>query len=369
MLRQVLIAILTMSFPSGLAQAGSGPIALERGLALEGASVEAGSAQPSEAQTIRSLGFDFVSLPAEPAHSGAVALARTERRVRALTDAGLRVAVRVKPGKGKVPYTDVEREGIVHLASALNRIGADAAALALTDELGSRFCKDRDAKVWAKALSKARVAVRQAAPDLTLIVSGVCGDIHGLVRLDPEALADRNLIYSFDFFEPERFTKQGVGAARDVKGAPWPADDVAIDLALIFSKLLLSREDLTPDEYAERISYASRHIAIYMVGNWEERHIQDQFAKLGAWAAQHGIPERQLLLGAFGAVGAAEDRGGALDSDRHRWLRAVSRQADALGIAWTFNSFGNVDPLTIDALGMPQRAALPVEPSGTAFRQ
>jgi hypothetical protein len=49
--------------------------------------------------------------------------------------------------------------------------------------------------------------------------------------------------------------------------------------------------------------------------------------------------------------------GGALDADRFRWLNAVRREAEALGVAWvytdpSFHETWRPDPIARKALGL-----------------
>ncbi len=195
---------------------------------------------------------------------------------------------------------------------------------------------------------------RETAQDLTLIVSGACGgNAKGLVLLDPVAFDDDRLLFSFEFFEPEGFTRQGTGAAKDVKGAPWPADIVAKPMALVLSKLLISRQDgLTENDLERRASTVRRSLDGYLAGGWEESRLKARFSEVHAWAGRYGLSPRRLILGAFGVTAANASRGGALDADRFRWLNAVRREAEDLGAAWAYS------PPFSDANEKPDRVAL-----------
>ena len=351
----------------GVMRAGEGPIALKRGVAVQAELSDQGLAlTSSDFEDLRSRGFDFVRLDAvvDPRLIGDAGLddatlAEFESGVRALIDMRLRVIVGLFPSEG--PVHGSARQTVAGLAQMLARVGSDRAALSLSSQVQGRTCNRQDAPNWAAALPGLIGAARDAAPDLSLIVSGHCDDITGLVRIDPAALKDARVMFSFAFFEPEKFTRQGIGDARDVKGVPWPADDVAVDLAMIYTKLLLSAHDLSPEEREVRLAHVRRHISIYLVGEWSERHIQKAFAKVTSWAESHDIPNDRLLLGAFGVASASDERGGALTADRFRWLNAVRRMAEARGLAWTLQSEpgAGVDPVAMEAIGISQAAVLP----------
>jgi len=373
---------------SGAARAGEAPLALARGLEVQ-AELTAGNlvltpahSGPRQVKTlgdlenIRARGFDFVRLTVDVDPTAAeedglrdTALAQLERGVSTLTDMQLRVLLSLRPSHHLAKDPAAYRQTVASAAQLLARAGVSKTALMLSSEVQDRRCRRMEASDWESALLDLIAAVREAAPDLTLVLSGICDDITGLVRLDPATLGDARLIFNFSFFEPKKFTRQGVGFAQDVKGVPWPADDVATDLAMIFTKLLVSARDLSTSEQVTRIAHASRHIAIYMVGEWSERQIHAQFAKLGAWAETHAIPADRLLLGSFGAVAATDKRGGALAADRFRWLDAVRREADARGVAWVLHSYADADSVAMDALGMSQSAALPQETGSLPVRR
>lgn len=382
-----ILATLLLSLPYA-AHAEEGPIALARGVGLQ-AQLTAGhlaltppGSGPRDLKTladledIRGRGFDFVRLnvdvdpsAVEEAGLSDTAIAELESSVRALADMQLGVLLNLRPPHGMAASSDAYRRTVASAAQLLARAGASRTALLLSSEVQNRACRRIKAPDWEAALPGLIAAARDAAPDLTLVVSGIWDDIAGLARLNPKTLDDSRLVFNFSFFEPERFTRQGVGHAKDVKGVPWPVDDVATDLAMIFTKLLVSAHDISPAERAARIARARRHIAIYMVGDWSDRHIRSQFAKLGAWATKHSIPADRLLLGSFGVVAATDRRGGALAADRFRWLDAVRREADARGLAWALQSYANADAIAMDALGMSQSAALPLETGSVPVRR
>ncbi|MGH6737161.1 MAG: glycoside hydrolase family 5 protein [Methyloceanibacter sp.] len=333
-------------------------------------------------ERIKAMGFDFVRLSVDPgpllSSDGKrrdEAVTRLEESVRAVSKVGLKVVLDLHPvgqvkawsaesieGPADAPMSARYRSVVASVAKMLARVGTDKTALELMNEPQFYPCEGTGGEEWESVLIGLVRAVREAAPGLTLVVSGACGgNITGLTELDPARLDDDRLIYSFHFYEPHSFTHQGVGEARDVKGVPWPADDAATDLAMIFSKLVLSQYDLTAAEHSARLAKVRRHLAIYMEEGWSEAQIKSRFAEVRAWAKQNGIPTSRLLLGEFSALAPnAERSGGALDADRFRWLDAVRREADALGVGWAYWEYTDADSVAMEAIGMSQRAALPV---------
>ena len=384
-----LLASLALTLGASLAHAGEDPLALHRGVNVQilqnGTPVTPqgdrgrfagrphwGSA--SDLRQIKALGFDFVRLPVDP---GPLVLAegagrreavdRLERALRLVRGSGLKVVVALRlanqtdlsPDVPAAEFHERYRTVVAGLAGMLLRVDANATALELTSDMDSGSCDGRAGRAWEAQVEGMVRAARDTARDLTLIVSGACGgNAKGLVQLNPAALNDDQLLFSFRFFEPTDFTRQGMGAAKDVKGAPWPADAVAKPLALVFSKLLISQEeDLTPNDREGRISGVRRYLDGYLAGGWEESRLKARFSEVGAWAERYDLPPSRLFLGGFGVMMANLKRGGALDADRFRWLNAVRHEAEALGIAWTytppsFDEDRRPDPIALVALGL-----------------
>lgn len=336
---------------------------------------------------IKALGFDFVRLTVDPgpllASDGVrrdETVARLEQAVRLVQQSGLKAvldlhpvsqieayapeAIEVPDGKMSSRYRDV----VASVAGMLARVDTERVALELMNEPQFYPCDGAGGAAWEPMLEGLIHAARDAAPDLTLIVSGACGgNVKGLVQLDPARLGDDRLLYSFHFYEPLEFTHQGVAEAKDVKGAPWPADGVAMPLALVFSKILVSQDaDTSANDQAARLTQVRRYLDGYMAGHWDEARLKARFGEVRAWAERHGLPANRLFLGEFGVMQANDSRGGALDADRLRWLSAVRREAEALGAPWAYWEYSNpngmslttydksrqADPIALKALGL-----------------
>jgi endoglucanase len=347
---------------TGGAQAGDAPITFARGVSIPT------GLKTSDLERIKARGFDFIRVHVDPTPLLASddrkldeAVARLEETVRRATQTKLKVIVDLQPANRADLSSTRYRPAVSSVAGMLARVGTDRTALKLMDASQDHECQVSEDRQWEAVLTGLIQAAQDGAPDLALVVSGRCNGITGLVTLDPAKLGNDRVIYSFDFYEPRSFTHQGLGQARDVKGVPWPADDVATDLAMIFSRLLVSRDDLTFREHAKRLAHVRRHLAIYIAEGWNEGQIKNRFAELRSWTEKHGVPRGRLLLDGFGAVTPTEDRGGALDADRFRWLAAVRRAAETLGAAWSYWEAPGADSVAAEALGMSQRAALPME--------
>ena len=85
---------------------------------------------------------------------------------------------------------------------------------------------DLTAESWQSTAEKIVAAIREVAPNHTLIAGGIYwNDIGGLLELEP--FEDKNIIYTFHYYEPFLFTHQGtewVGAPTATLGIPFPYD-------------------------------------------------------------------------------------------------------------------------------------------------
>jgi endoglucanase len=134
--------------------------------------------------------------------------------------------------------------------------------------------------------------VRASNPKRTVIVGPA--QWNGLGGLDKLRLPekDRDLIVTFHYYSPFKFTHQGaewVKESKAWKGTTWAGT-------------AKETEELSKD-----------------------------FAKAAAWAKKN---DRPLFLGEFGSYHVAD-----MES-RARWTRAVAREAEKHGFSWTYWEFG-----------------------------
>lgn len=309
----------------GLAQqatAESGPIALKRGVSIHewlnwSPLMPSGAYQwppyrplqewggARDFERIKAMGFDFVRLSVDPGpllasdqDRRAEALALLKNDIGIVTATGLKVVLDLHPVSQVKSWSaaaievspvvaDRYRNVVAAAAAMLEGAGTDRVALELMNEPQFYPCDGDGGRDWEAMLTGLVRAAREAAPTLTLIVTGACGgNVTGLVQLDPARLNDDNLIYSFHFYEPLPFTHEGK--------SPWSVDMV-----------------------------------------------ERRFDQVRAWASENRVPASRLLLGEFGVTAAGKNRGGVPDKDRFAWLDSVRRAADKLGAAWCYWEYSN----------------------------
>jgi len=392
------VLVVLAAWPA-IASAADGPLPLKRGVSLAGWPNEApptpsvddrwlvhrdfrqwGGAR--DLARIKSLGFDFVRLSVNPEPFLVLdgrrrddTADRLEQAVRSVVQSGLKTVLALNleseaSGERSV-RADRYRAVVADIAAMLARVGTDAAAFELMDGRPQE-CDASSRQAWEAMLVGLVGAARSVAPDLTLIVSGACGGTtKGLVQLDPRMIDDDHVLYGFQFYEPREFTHQGLGEAKYVKGAPWPADAVAVPLALVYSKILVGEDgSLDANDQPKRVAAVSRYLRGYLAGDWDELRLKARFSEVRVWAERYHLPTRRLFLDAFGVTAANNGHGGALDADRFRWLDAVRREAEALGAAWAYWRYADpegmsltkpdghqADLVALEALGLVDRGA------------
>jgi endoglucanase len=133
--------------------------------------------------------------------------------------------------------------------------------------------------------------IRQTNPTRTVVVGPTrWNNFNELPTLKlPEG--DRNLIVTFHYYDPFRFTHQGASWTdlKELRGVTWGSDA-------------------------------------------DKAQLKADFAKVAAWAKAN---DRPILLGEFGAY----DRGGSPVDMRAAYTAAIAREAEANGFAWAYWQF------------------------------
>ena len=201
------------------------------------------------------------------------------------------------------------------------------------------------ASEWFALQDRCIAAIRKSAPKHTIIVTGPdWGGIDGLRKLTP--VADRNVVYSFHFYDPFTFTHQGASWAGPVppllKGIPYPSSPEAVAEPL--------SHITNPDAQGWVRDYGTQH--------WNRDKLKSRLADALEWGRQNGVA---LYCGEFGAyppVSPPDSRG--------RWFRdfaSVLKESGSGYAVWGWDDgfgFGRryengkpvLDPVPIDALGL-----------------
>ncbi len=331
---------------------------------------------PGTFARLHAQGFDTVRIAADP--SPMLALAGTARQGGFLTNlrqrvveaqaAGLKVILDMHtyPHTGEVGDIDriltrpADFDAYLQMLSQVAEIIADLdperTALELMNEPTQDCAAIYSAPAtsdWPSKLARLHDVARKAAPDLPLVLSGACwGGAKGLSVLDPKAVHDDNVIWSFHSYDPFTFSHQGANwndsPLMFVQGLPYPPDGLTDAGAADIVAKAKVRAAVAAGPMAEAGAALTLGAMIddYRAASGAE--MTEAIDAAVVWADANAIPHDRLLLGEFGALWIS-DTGELLDADSHaRFLSDKRRAAEAAGIGWAVwsfsGSFGITDP-------------------------
>lgn len=255
------------------------------------------------------------------------------------------------------------------LARLLSTLPQERVALEILNEPATRAWNKVSATAWQETQRSYFEAVRAAAPDLTIVLSGCCACCNlDLTMIAPKAYSDANTYYTFHVYAPHAFThqllkepKQSVSVATFIGAIPFP----------------ISGEGLAELERRAKKDFAVADIADVKLRAQIARDLDTSFKRLQAygttagieaifdtqveWAKKNGIAPQRLFLGEFGV-----QRPGVDPASRRRWLETVRAASEKRGIPWAYWSleapqfmglaldkdYRHFDPVIIEALGM-----------------
>ncbi len=167
---------------------------------------------------------------------------------------------------------------------------------------------------WGGIQAAALAEVRSVAPQHTVIISGATySDIDNLLKLP--ALADRNIIYNFHFYEPHIFTHQGANW-----GVPFWVELRKVPYPALPKTLAAVIEPRTDDISRWRLTQ-------YGLDHWDGERIAAEIGFAAAWAKRRGV---SLTCNEFGVYRSFSD-----PEDRGRWLHDVRMALEENNIGWT----------------------------------
>jgi endoglucanase len=201
----------------------------------------------------------------------------------------------------------------------------------------------RDSYRWYGIQSRLAAAIREGAPQNTIIAVGARWDDDDDLLFD-QPLRDPNIIYNFHFYEPHVFTHQGATWGDSywhfVTALPYPSDPE------------------TARKVAAQVPDPVKRLAVVRYGadHWNAARIDAEFDQVTAWATHWDVP---VVCNEFGVY-----RKVANPQDRAAWLSDVRKSLEKHGIGWTMwdysGGFGVVtkqngqptpDDITVKALG------------------
>jgi endoglucanase len=308
---------------------------------------------------IQGMGFDHVRLSVDPRpmfHARQADqitpqdLAYLDAAVKRILDRGLAVDINIFADaefKAKLGSDDEFVEQFADFWRALARHYSNLDTERVFFEILNEP-EGRDRYRWYGVEAKLAAAIREAAPEHTIIATGAhWSDDDDLVFLEP--LRDPNVIYAFHFYESHVFTHQGATWSsnywHNLKGVPYPSTPENVQAA------------------AAEVPDAVHRLAVvrYGLDRWNAGRIDAEIGQVAAWAEHWGVP---VICNEFGVY-----RKNAEPKDRVAWLTDVRTSLEKHGIGWAMweyhGGFGVVttengqplpDDATLRALGLPLRS-------------
>lgn len=309
---------------------------------------------------IKSLGFDHVRLSINPQpmldaerrqNGSAEYFGYLDAAVKMILDAGLAVQLDMHPDSDFKQRLAKEDEFVERFAGFWRMFAQHYSSW----DAGRVFFEVlnepemRDAFRWYGVEAKLAAAIREGAPNHTIIAAGAkWDDDDDMVFLEP--LPDPNVVYVFHFYEPHIFTHQGAswGAYywRSVKGLHYPS----------------SPENAA--QVAAAVPEAVNRLSVIRYGqeHWDAARMEAEINQADDWAKRHKVP---LICNEFGVYRAYSD-----PTDRATWIKDVRSALERHNIGWTMwdysGSFGvvikqngktKVDESTVKALGLTMPSA------------
>jgi aryl-phospho-beta-D-glucosidase BglC (GH1 family) len=167
---------------------------------------------------------------------------------------------------------------------------------------------------WQGVQSKLAVAIREGAPQHTIIVAGAYWSSENeLLFFDP--LRDPNIIYNFHFYDPHIFTHQGATWSTNyvhyLKDLPYPSTPENVQQAAAVLPDAMNR--------LEAIHYG--------LDRWNVLRIDGEIGQVAAWARRWNVPVTCNEFGVYRKTANPQDRGA--------WISDVRTTLEKFGIGWT----------------------------------
>jgi endoglucanase len=307
---------------------------------------------------IKSMGFDNVRLSVNPQpmfHSGHADeippdyLAYLDTAVKMILDQGLAVSIDLHPDsdfKARLATDDDFVGQFCEFWRALGRhystLNPDLVFFEIVNEP-----EIRDRYRWLGVQAKVAAAIREGAPQHTIIATGAKYSADDeLLFLEP--LADPNVIYNFHFYDPHVFTHQG---------ATWGVNfwhNEKAGLAYPSNRDSAEKVSAQLPEEMNRL-----YILRYGMEHWDAARIDMEIGQVADWAKRRNVP---VVCNEFGVY-----RNYADPRDRAAWIHDVRSSLERHGMGWAMwdysGGFGVVtkpnpngpavpDEVTLKALGL-----------------
>lgn len=306
-------------------------------------------------ELIKSLGFDHVRFPVEPAplfnetnpsELNAEYLRHLDDALDMLAASGLAVVLDLHPSDELKIKLRTDDRAVAALAdfwrSLARHVSARDPERLFLEIMNEPMAEDPFR--WMGIQARVAAAIREGAPRHTIVATGPrWSSVDQLLLIEP--VADRNVIYNFHFYEPHNFTHQGATWGADfwphLKNVPYPSSPELV------APLLASIDNET----------ARGALREYGEERWDAARVEREIARAAEWARVRNVP---LTCNEFGVYRAYSP-----PASRLRWIADVRSALERHRIGWSMwdyaGGFGvavrkdgraELDPDTAAALGL-----------------
>src|SRR5690348_13638939 len=311
---------------------------------------------------VKSMGFDHVRLSVNPEpmmrHNRADELppeylGHLDAAVKMILDRGLAVIIDMHPEsefKSRLVQHDefVEQFSDFWRAIARHYSSYDP-EMVFFEVLNEPELRDRYR--WSGVQAKLATAIREGAPQHTIIAAGAnYSDVADLLALTP--LPDANVIYNFHFYDPHTFTHQG---------ATWGTNYWHFENKLGYPASMETAEKVAASE-PDPVNRLT--VLRYGLDHWDAFRMGVEIVQAAEWAKHWNVP---LTCNEFGVY-----RAYASPQDRAAWISDVRTALERYGVGWAMWDYSGgfavvvkkdgqalPDELTIKALGLKVPPVVP----------
>jgi endoglucanase len=279
---------------------------------------------PADFALVKSLGFDHVRLSIDPqpliadqqlGSLRAEPMARLDKTVQQLTDAGLSVVLDIHAEEGWISPLSHGDDAVERLCAFWSAFATHFGATDPTKIFFEVMNEPtlQDLYRWQGIQARVVARIRAVAPKHTVIAtSSMYSGIDSLLAMEP--VRDENVIYTFHDYNPMWFTHQGATWGSQgwapLRGVPYPSTPENV-------QAILGQEQ---DE-RERI-----WVQRYGWERWNAARIGAEIATTYEWAQRRGVP---LYCGEFGVYRAYAD-----PAMRMRWISDMRTALESKHIGW-----------------------------------
>ncbi|TPL93347.1 cellulase family glycosylhydrolase [Mesorhizobium sp. B2-3-12] len=319
-------------------------------------------------KALKDAGFDFLRMPVDPSPflSDKTSGLRDELyasvldSARMINRAGLKVIVDMhlipaggsrKIGMAEVMDDPVTFDRYVEMVRRMARTlaGEDPGKVAF-EPMNEPIvdCDSDGTSLWPDRQRKLFAAARASATKLTLILTGACySSASSLQKIDPKAIPDDNVIWTFHSYDPFLLTHQGATWAGDfipyVTGLPYPLTAVPkaeLDVTLDTIRARIKAEAPWARQ-SGLLAYLDEQVASMDSPDRLLGLMDAPFKAVEAWAKANGIKPEDITLGEFGMIRQEYGNAYVMPAQyRAAYVRDMIARAEAHGFSWSVWSYG-----------------------------